>query len=228
MQRLLTWHNPLTRWTATALAVLLLAGAPAAPAAAAAIELIGTGAVPGTATDNLGATPATLEDGTPHNRVGGFGSAVAYTGSDNLYIATPDRGPADGITSYQDRYYLLDISVAPGTPTPVTALEVIVPFPSDPAIAVGAGDVITVSVRAGTTPTGAFCGGHASATGVRLYYDSAIRPARVGELHLHRASGGTFDSIAPPAGPPALKDSPATTLSGGNPWRLAGTWALTP
>jgi len=111
---------------------------------------------------------------------------------------------------------------------PDKALEVIVPFPTDPAIAVGAGDVITVSVRAGTTPTGAFCGGHASATGVRLYYDSATRPARVGELYLHRASGGTFDSIAPLAGPPALKDSPATTLSGGNPWRLAGTWALTP
>ena len=113
MQGLLTWHNPLARWTATALALSLLAGAPAA-----AIELIGTGTVPGTATDSLGAIPATLEDGMPHNRVGGFGSAVAYTGSGNLYIATPDRGPADGTTSYQDRYYLLDISVAPGTPNP--------------------------------------------------------------------------------------------------------------
>ena len=57
MQRLLTWHNLLTRATPTALAVLLLAGAPAAPAAA--IELIGTGTVPGTATDSLGATPST-------------------------------------------------------------------------------------------------------------------------------------------------------------------------
>jgi hypothetical protein len=43
---------------------------------------------------------------------------------ENLYIATPDRGPADGATTYQDRYYLLSIDVDAAAETPVqVALE---------------------------------------------------------------------------------------------------------
>lgn len=97
------------RTLGAALAALLAAAGPAR----AGVQFLGTGAIPGTATDNSGLT-GTLEDGvTPRNLVGGFGSAIAYTGVGNYYLATPDRGPADGTTSYVDRAYLLRISVRP-------------------------------------------------------------------------------------------------------------------
>jgi hypothetical protein len=76
----------------------------------AAPRLLGVGCLPGTATD-MSNQNDTLEDGTPHNRLGGYGSALAYTGSDNLYIATPDRGPADGTTHYVDRFQVFRIEV---------------------------------------------------------------------------------------------------------------------
>ncbi|HEX6828938.1 MAG TPA: esterase-like activity of phytase family protein, partial [Burkholderiales bacterium] len=41
--------------------------------------------------------------------IGGLGSAIAWTGRDDLYVATPDRGPADGATTYIDRLYTLQI-----------------------------------------------------------------------------------------------------------------------
>jgi hypothetical protein len=91
---------------AAALALLCQAGV-----ASAAITFIGEGSVPGTARDQSG-LDGLLEDGvTPHNLAGGFGSAIAYTGRDNLYVATPDRGPADGTTSYIDRFYTLRIEL---------------------------------------------------------------------------------------------------------------------
>lgn len=96
--------------------VRLLAALLAAPVcfpASAAITLIGIGQIPGTATDQSGFT-GLLEDGlTPHNRVGGLGSALAYSGQGNLYYATPDRGPADGTTRYLDRLYSLKIELTP-------------------------------------------------------------------------------------------------------------------
>jgi hypothetical protein len=97
-------------------------GLPAARSAAAGdIELVGVGEMPGTASDGLALQPPLLEDGkTPHDRIGGWGSAIAYTGVGSIYLATPDRGPADGTTSYIDRAYLLDVSVTPGAPAPVT------------------------------------------------------------------------------------------------------------
>lgn len=79
--------------------------------ASAAVAFLGEGSIAGTTTDTSGLT-GTLEDGvTPHNLAGGFGSALAYTGNSNLYVATPDRGPADGTTSYQDRLYGIRIAV---------------------------------------------------------------------------------------------------------------------
>src|SRR5688572_10865332 len=80
------------------------------------ISLVGTGELPGNLSDGLQLVPPLLEDGqTPHDQVGGWGSALTYTGVGNLYLAVPDRGPADGATSYLDRYYLFDIKVQPGT-----------------------------------------------------------------------------------------------------------------
>jgi hypothetical protein len=53
-----------------------------------------------------------LEDGvTPANQVGGLGSAITYSGIGDFYLGTPDRGPADGTTSYVDRIYTIQISV---------------------------------------------------------------------------------------------------------------------
>lgn len=77
----------------------------------AAITFIGEGSIPGNAVDQSGLS-GLLEDGvTPHNQAGGFGSAIAYSGRDNLYIATPDRGPADGTSSYIDRFYTIRIDL---------------------------------------------------------------------------------------------------------------------
>ena len=82
--------------------------------ARATITFIGEGDIPGTATDQSGLTKV-LEDGvTPGNQVGGLGSAITYTGVDNLYVATPDRGPADGTTSYVDRIYTIRLAVTKG------------------------------------------------------------------------------------------------------------------
>jgi hypothetical protein len=79
------------------------------------IQLIGVGALPGTTRDGLELEPKLLEDGvTPHDLAGGWGSGITYTGVGNLYLAVPDRGPADGTTSYLDRAYLLDIPLTPG------------------------------------------------------------------------------------------------------------------
>ena len=55
----------------------------------------------------------------PHDRMGGFGSAIAYTGIGQRYV-DPDRGPADGTTSYRGRYYLIDVVVTPDSSPPVT------------------------------------------------------------------------------------------------------------
>ena len=54
-----------------------------------------------------------LEDGTPHDRLGGLGSAIAYAGAGDRYLMVPDRGPADGATTYVDRFHALDITVNP-------------------------------------------------------------------------------------------------------------------
>lgn len=82
--------------------------------------MVGVGTVPGTAADGLLLDPVTLEDSTPHDRMGGFGSGLTDTGIGTRYVAVPDRGPADGTISYRDRYYLLDIVVAPGAVAPVS------------------------------------------------------------------------------------------------------------
>ncbi len=77
-----------------------------------AIELIGVGSIPGTATDSSGLTDPD-RFGLPQNLLGAFGSAIAYTGVGNTYIATPDRGPNDGNSAYLDRYYKFNITVDP-------------------------------------------------------------------------------------------------------------------
>ena len=77
------------------------------------VVLLGSVAIPGTATDKSGLMEL-LSDGTPHNRLGALGSGIAYTGKGNRYILLPDRGPVDGQANYHCRVQLMDISVTLG------------------------------------------------------------------------------------------------------------------
>ena len=93
--------------------------------AVAGITMIGQGFVSGAATDKSGLAGVICQAGAPANCVskaifGGFGSDVAYTGHDNVFIAAPDRGPFDGLTDvpYLDRIHFLHITTDVGAPFP--------------------------------------------------------------------------------------------------------------
>ena len=75
------------------------------------VQYLGKCAIPADAVDQSGLTD-TL-NGTPHNRLGSFGSAICYTGKGNRYIAVADRGPADGAVSYFCRMFAFDFVVDP-------------------------------------------------------------------------------------------------------------------
>lgn len=104
-------------------------------AADAGITLIGMGAVPGDSLDlsGLDGDICQREDSNnciPRATFGGFGSALAYTGHDNVFLAVPDRGPFDGLTTpkvpYADRFHFLHMVVDVGVPYPnirVTLLD---------------------------------------------------------------------------------------------------------
>src|SRR5262245_13433046 len=106
----------MTRPWATTLAALALT-ASSLCAATDGITLVGKGLVEGTALDksNLQGNICQASDPTncvPKALLGGFGSALTYTGHDNVYIAAPDRGPFDGLTDvpYLDRFHFLRIT----------------------------------------------------------------------------------------------------------------------
>jgi hypothetical protein len=65
------------------------------------------------------------------------------------------------------------------TRNPASALEASIPFGAISDGAIGPADTLAVGVsaRIGTDGNGAFCGGHANATGVRLYFDAQSRPS---------------------------------------------------
>ncbi len=99
---------------AAGLAALVMKTGVASP-----ITLIGVGRLSGTAADLSGLTGRDAEaDGSsaiPANQLGAFGSALAYTGVKNRYVAVNDRGYANGLTRYQDRIQVFDITVNPRT-----------------------------------------------------------------------------------------------------------------
>lgn len=108
----------------TALAVLCLT-ASSLWAALPGITLVGKGLVAGNELDLSGITGNICQAGVPANCIpketfGGFGSALAYTGHDNVYVAAPDRGPFDGLTDvpYLDRIHFLHITTNVGAPFP--------------------------------------------------------------------------------------------------------------
>src|SRR5262245_61280566 len=108
--------------SALGLVVLVLVGS--LGAASPGVTFIGIGFGDGTAVDKSGldgqqicqfieppsnATPDCIDQAT----FGGFGSALAYTGFNGVFLAAPDRGPFDGRTDvpYRDRAHYLHLAV---------------------------------------------------------------------------------------------------------------------
>lgn len=90
------------------------------------VTLIGMGLVPGDALDRSGLAGQSIcqrDDSAvciDQATFGGFGSALAYTGHDNVFIAAPDRGPFDGRTDvpYLDRVHFLHLALDPAAAFP--------------------------------------------------------------------------------------------------------------
>lgn len=85
-----------------------------ATSARADVELIAQGTIPGTARDLSGLKEMITPD-CPHDRLGAFGSAIDYTGKDDLYWAVADRGPLDGASGYRCRMHLMRFRMTPGS-----------------------------------------------------------------------------------------------------------------
>jgi hypothetical protein len=90
------------------------------------VTLIGTGFIPGNAFDRSGLegmvicsldAPGTCTD---QATLGAFGSAMTYTGHDNVFIAANDRGTFDGRNTvpYLTRFHFFHMIVKPGAPFP--------------------------------------------------------------------------------------------------------------
>jgi hypothetical protein len=116
-------------------------------------------------------------------------SSRTLTGLGELHVWLGLRNSDDQGTRFDLRAEVLrnGISIASGetycitgvTRNPTNALEVLAPFGPIAETALDPADVLTlrVSTRIGTNGTGAFCGGHSNATGLRLYFDAVSRPA---------------------------------------------------
>ncbi|MBN9120821.1 MAG: esterase-like activity of phytase family protein [Planctomycetes bacterium] len=83
------------------------------------VTLVGVGTIPGDAADLSGLT-GHASDGTPNNRLGGLGSAIAYTGIGDEYVLASDRGPKDGASDFACRVHRMMIRVTPGAKEPVS------------------------------------------------------------------------------------------------------------
>jgi uncharacterized repeat protein (TIGR01451 family) len=118
------------------------------------------------------------------------------------------------------------------------AKPVVVPLDAEGTEPVFPGTVLSLKVlaRIGTTPDGQRCepGSHASAVGLRLYYDALQWASQVGfrvesdsfqGLYLRSTSGvPTLDSVTPTGKTAKTADSEALKFSGGNPWQEVGAW----
>lgn len=72
------------------------------------IRYFGKVSIPGNSVDKSG-LGGMLEDKSPANRLGGFGSAIEWTGKNDIYLMLPDRGPGDGANSYPCRFHMVEI-----------------------------------------------------------------------------------------------------------------------
>jgi hypothetical protein len=141
------------------------------------------------------------------------------------------------------------------TRNPLLATEITVPWDAFSPVTINSGDVLALrlSARVGTNPDGTQCAGpggsHASAIGLRLYFDSTDRPSRFDMTitpdadtneYLHsdgqpcqnaESSGATTFTVDPtaPGGPAAqCKDAHEVNFAFGNPWRVFGVWSRAP
>lgn len=73
------------------------------------VRLIGIARVDTLAEDTSGLTEPCGP--VPHNRFGGWGSAIEWTGVGDRYIVLPDRGPKDGAEEYRCRFIEVTIKV---------------------------------------------------------------------------------------------------------------------
>ncbi len=101
-------QQPVLRWISP---IFLLCALPLL--AQSEVKLIAIGSLPGDTEDRSGLKEV-LSDGTPQNRLGGQGSAIAYTGSGNRYVLVPDRGPGDGAAEFKTRFHIMEIDVTTG------------------------------------------------------------------------------------------------------------------
>jgi hypothetical protein len=127
----LHWPAALTASILIASSVQLTAADPPDPG----VTLIGTAFISGTASDlsGLSGTICALgldpEDVTANciakTILGGFGSGLAYTGHDNVFVAVPDRGPFDGRTDvpYLDRFHFMHITIDTSVTFPPAARQ---------------------------------------------------------------------------------------------------------
>src|ERR1700685_4321685 len=76
------------------------------------IQLLGVAELPGTALDKSG-LQNTLEDGTPHGRVGGL-SAIEYSDSGDTCYVLSDRGPKDGTVRFNCRFQQIELTLPQG------------------------------------------------------------------------------------------------------------------
>jgi hypothetical protein len=105
------------RLRVASIAALLLSVSTLLASAPPGIELVGIGYVGGSLLDKSGLTGNICQAGVSTNCVpkavlGGFGSAMTYTGHDDVFVAAPDRGPFDGLTDvpFLDRVHFFHIT----------------------------------------------------------------------------------------------------------------------
>lgn len=90
------------------------------------ITFLGSTSIPGTALDRSGQTGTVLSNAgvnleIPAAIFGGAGSAIDYSGADNLYLMASDRGPNNGDAQYFDRIHTVRITLQLNSSTPLTA-----------------------------------------------------------------------------------------------------------
>ncbi|HVO46268.1 MAG TPA: esterase-like activity of phytase family protein [Steroidobacteraceae bacterium] len=87
-------------------------------------DLVAAASVPATYEDLSNQTAAPLENAVPGNRLGGFGSSIAYAGGDT-FLMLPDRGPnaveyassIDSTVSYINRFHTFNLRLLPVSPS---------------------------------------------------------------------------------------------------------------
>jgi Esterase-like activity of phytase len=87
-------------------------------------DLVAAASIPATYEDLNNQTAGPLENGVPGNRLGGFGSSIAYAGGDT-FLLLPDRGPnavefassIDSTVSYINRFHTFNLRLLPVSPS---------------------------------------------------------------------------------------------------------------